>query len=149
MIADLVDWHYQAHQYIIQEKYQMAVNLYSEAIAAEPNIKSHYWHLGLILLLQGQEAEAQMTWMLPLTEVEPEEIEFYTNQLIQVLQTEAERRETKEDYSLAWVIRQHIREINPANINNLLKLIQLYIKQENLEDTTLDDLEAQILPNHL
>ncbi len=139
MIANLINWQQQAHEYLIQEKYTQAISLYEEAIAAEPNVKSYYWHLGLLLLLQGQETEAQMTWMLPLTEVEPEEIEFYTNELIQVLQTEAERRETKEEYSTAWAIRQHIREINPEDINNLLKLIQLSIKQESLEDTTLND----------
>ncbi len=139
MIANIANFQQEAYQYLIQGNYSKATNLYEQAIAAEPNLKSYYWHLGLLLLLQGQETEAQMTWMLPLTEVEPEEIEFYTNELIQVLQTEAERRETKKEYSIAWLIRQHIREINPDDINNLLKLIQLSIKQESLEDTTLDD----------
>lgn len=149
MIINLVNWHNQAHQYIIQEQYAQAISIYEEVIAAEPNIKSHYWHLGLLFLLQGQEAEAQMTWMLPLTEVKPKEVDYYTNELTQVLETEAERRYTKEDYSLAWVIRQHIREINPENINNLLKLIQLYIKQGNLEDATLDNLAIlELLKQH-
>ena len=139
MIANIQNFQQEAYQYLIQGNYSKATNLYEQAIAAEPNIKSYYWYLGLLLLLQGQETEAQMTWMLPLTEVEAEEIEFYTNELTQVLQTEAERRETKEEYSIAWLIRQHIREINPTNINNLLKLIQLSIKQESLEDTTFDD----------
>ena len=128
-----------AYKYLSEGEYIKAASLYEEAIFNEPNNKYYYWHLGLLLLLQGQETEGQMTWMLPLTEVEPEEIESYTNELIQVLQTEAERRETIEEYSIAWLIRQHIREINPEDINNLLKLIQLSIKQESLEDTTLDD----------
>ncbi|MEA5595365.1 O-linked N-acetylglucosamine transferase, SPINDLY family protein [Rivularia sp. UHCC 0363] len=139
MISNVNIFQEQAYQYLIQSNYNKATTLYEQAIADEPNIKSHYWHLGLALLLQGQETEAQMTWMLPLTEVEPEDIELYTNELIQVLQTEAERREIKEEYSTAWVIRQHIREINPEDINNLLELIQLSIKQESLEDTTLND----------
>ncbi|MDY6902333.1 MAG: O-linked N-acetylglucosamine transferase, SPINDLY family protein [Cyanobacteriota bacterium] len=139
MIANIQIFHQEAYQYLIQGEYTKATNLYEQAIAAEPDIKSYYWHLGLLLLLQGQETEAQMTWMLPLTEVEEEEIEFYTNELTQVLQTEAERRETQEEYSISWLIRQHLREVNPDNINNLLKLIQLSIKQESLEDTTLDD----------
>jgi predicted O-linked N-acetylglucosamine transferase (SPINDLY family) len=139
MIANITNLQQEAYQYLIQGNYSKAANLYEQAIAAEPNIKSYYWYLGLLLLLQGQETEAQMIWMLPLTEVEPEEIEFYTNELIQVLQTESERRETKKEYSIAWAIRQHIREINPEDINNLLKLLQLSIKQESLEDTTLND----------
>ena len=139
MIANTHNFQQEAYQYLIQGNYSKATNLYEQAIAAEPEIKSYYWHLGLLLLLQGQETEAQITWMLPITEVEPEKIEFYTNELIQVLQTEAERREIKEEYSIAWAIRQHIRAINPEYINNLLKLVQLSIKQETLEDTTLND----------
>ncbi|MEB3216274.1 MAG: O-linked N-acetylglucosamine transferase, SPINDLY family protein [Nostocales cyanobacterium 94392] len=139
MIANITNLQEQAYQYLIKSEYTQAANLYEQAISREPKNKSYYWYLGLLLLLQGQETEAQMTWMLPLTEVEPEEIESYTNELIQVLQTEAERRKTLAEYSIAWVIRQHIREINPNHINNLLKLILLSIKQETLENTSLND----------
>ncbi|NJN09252.1 MAG: O-linked N-acetylglucosamine transferase, SPINDLY family protein [Richelia sp. RM1_1_1] len=139
MIANIHNLQQEAYQYLIKSDYTQAANLYEKAIYKEPKNQSYYWHLGLLLLLQGQETEAQMTWMLPLTEVEAEEIECYTNELIQVLQTEAERRETIAEYSIAWAIRQHIREINPNNINNLLQLIQLSIKQKTLEDKTLND----------
>ncbi|MBF2014417.1 MAG: O-linked N-acetylglucosamine transferase, SPINDLY family protein [Rivularia sp. T60_A2020_040] len=139
MISNLNIFQQEAYQYLIKSDYTQAANLYEKAIYKEPKNQSYYWHLGLLLLLQGQETEAQMTWMLPLTELEAEEIESYTNELIQVLQTEAERRETLAEYSIAWAIRQHIREINPNDINNLLQLILLSIKQENLEDKTLND----------
>jgi len=81
-----------------------------------------------MLLLQRQETEAQMTWMLGLAEGEPEQIELWTTELIQVLQIEAEQQETLEDYQLAWVIRQHIQEIAPLNVNNLLHSIRLSIQ---------------------
>ncbi len=139
MITNLTNLQQEAYQYLIQGNYSKATSLYEQAIAIEPHIKSYYWYLGLVLLLQGQETEAQMTWMLPITEVEPEEIDFYTNELILVLQREAERHEIKEEYSIAWAIRQHIREINPDHINNLLTLIKISIKQENLEDNTLEN----------
>ncbi len=139
MIANSINWQQQAHQYLIQEKYTQAVSLYEEAIANEPNIKSYYWHLGLFLLLQGQETEAQMTWMLPLTEVEPEELNFYTNELIRVLLTEAERREKLGEISIVWLIRQHIREIKPDDIDNLLKIILLSIHLKNFEGTELTE----------
>ena len=140
MIADLINWQQQAHQYLVQGEYPQATTLYEEAIVAEPDVLSHYWNLGLLLLLQGQEAEAQMTWMLPMTDAEEEQIQILTNQLIEVLQTEAERRETLAEYSLVWVIRQHIREINPDDINNSFKIILLSVKLEKFEGKELSEL---------
>jgi predicted O-linked N-acetylglucosamine transferase (SPINDLY family) len=130
MIANLITWQEQANRYLIRGEYTKAANLYEQGISSEPENQSYYWYLGLILLLQGQEAEAQMTWMLPIAEAEEERFQVLSNELIQVLQTEAERRETLAEDSIAWVIRQHIREVSPSNINNLLKIIQLAIKQE-------------------
>jgi len=118
------DWQHQADEYLLSGNYASAVNLYEQAIYTSPDIKSYYWHLGLILLLDGQEEQAQTTWLLAIAEGEPEEIEEWTDELIEVLETEAERQRLQvADYRLAWVIRQHIREINPTNINNLLHLI--------------------------
>ncbi len=134
MITDVYNWQNQAEQYLIQEQYSQAAQLYEQAIEIEPNAISYYWHLGLLLLLQGQEAEAQMTWMLPITEADEEQLPIWTNELFQFLQIEAERRETLAEYSLAWLIRQHIREINPSNINNLLQIIILSIKLEKFEE---------------
>jgi predicted O-linked N-acetylglucosamine transferase (SPINDLY family) len=123
-------WEQQAHQCLARGDYAQAANFYEEAIEEEPDIKSYYWHLGLILLLQGQEAEAQTTWLVGMAEGEPEQVELWTAELIQVLQTEAERRGNLSDYSMAWAIRQHIREISPTDINNLLHLIGLSILLE-------------------
>ncbi|MGA9382377.1 MAG: O-linked N-acetylglucosamine transferase, SPINDLY family protein, partial [Phormidium sp.] len=116
-------WWLQGHQLLLAGDYSQAVSLYEQAITAEPNNQSHYWHLGLILLLQGKEAEAQMTWFSVMTEGEPEEIDLWTEELIEVLETEAQRREALSNNSVAWIIRQHIREIKPIDINNLLYLI--------------------------
>ncbi|MEH1933146.1 MAG: tetratricopeptide repeat protein [Nostoc sp.] len=134
MITDIYNWQNQAEQYLIQEKYSQAAQLYEQAIEIEPNAIYYYWHLGLLLLLQGQEAEAQMTWMLPMTEADEEQLQIWTNELFQVLQIEAERRETLAEYSLAWLIRQHMREINPSYINNLLQILILSIKLEKFEE---------------
>ncbi|WP_449418434.1 O-linked N-acetylglucosamine transferase, SPINDLY family protein [Phormidium nigroviride] len=135
----LADWQQQARQYLIQGDCTQAANLYEQAMAAEPETKSYYWHLGLMLLLQGQEIEAQTTWLLGMADGEPEQVEEWTAQLLDVLQMEAERREALSDYSVAWAIRQHIREINPADVNNLLRLIELFIR---LETFTGDELTS-------
>ncbi|MEH2062276.1 MAG: tetratricopeptide repeat protein [Nostoc sp.] len=138
MITDVYNWQKQAEEYFIEENYLQAAKLYEQAIAIEPNTISYYWHLGLLLLLQGEEAEAQMTWMLPMTEADEEQLPIWTNELVKVLKIEAERRERLAEYSLAWLIRQHIREINPSYIDNLLQVIILYIKLEKFEE--IDDL---------
>lgn len=121
-------WQQQAEQYLLQRNYTQAAYFYEQAIAAEPEAKPYYWHLGLMLLLQGQEAEAQMTWMLGIAEGEPEQVGQWTAELIQVLQLETERQEALKDYQLAWVIRQHMQEIAPGDVNNLLHSIALSIE---------------------
>ena len=148
--TDATNWQQEAHLCLLQGNYDRAASLYEQAIAygtsatiaSQPDIRSHYWHLGLMLLLQGQEAEAQMTWMLGMEEGDPEQIENWTKQLIEVLQTEAERQEILADNSVAWGIRQHIREINSTDINNLLHLIQLAIKLNSFTGEELNSLGA-------
>ncbi|MBD2353942.1 O-linked N-acetylglucosamine transferase, SPINDLY family protein [Tolypothrix sp. FACHB-123] len=131
-------WQQQAEKYLIEENYSAAASLYEQAIEIEPDIKSHYWNLGLMLLLQGQETEAQMTWFMALSDTD----EMYTADLLEVLLTEAKRRATINDYQVAWAIRQHIKEIDPENINNLLHIVKLAILLNNFSDDITNLLEA-------
>ncbi len=127
-----------AYNLLIEEDYFQAANLYEQAINAEPDVKLHYWYLGLMLLLQGKQVEAQTTWFMAIMEGEPEQVEAGNEELVEVLQTEAQRREKLEQYIIAEKIRQNIRQIAPENIDNLLHLLQLYIK---LETYTGEDLK--------
>lgn len=136
-----VDWQQQAHYYLLEGNYSQAAYFYEQAIAVEPEVKSYYWHLGLMLLLQEQEAEAQMTWMLGMAEGEPEQIEQWTGELLQVLLLEAKRQEDIENYQLALAIRQHIREIAPADVNNLLYIIALSIHLGTFTEEIFTSLE--------
>ncbi|MCC3529440.1 MAG: O-linked N-acetylglucosamine transferase, SPINDLY family protein [Microcoleus sp. PH2017_22_RUC_O_B] len=124
----------------MQGHYAQAVKLYEQAIEADPDTKSYYWHLGLMLLIQEQEAEAQTTWLLGMAEGEPEQVDEWTTELIQVLTVEAERRRGLGDYSVAWAIRQHIREINPTDISNLLHLVGLSVLLETYTGEALNSL---------
>ncbi|MEB3181350.1 MAG: O-linked N-acetylglucosamine transferase, SPINDLY family protein [Nostocaceae cyanobacterium] len=129
----------QAYQSLLQGDYYKAASLYEQAITAEPEIKSHYWYLGLVLLLQGQAEEAQTTWLMVIMEGDPEQVDEWNIELIQVLQTEAQRREEIEDNSTAWVIRQQIRELQPTGLENILPLLYLAIDLETLTGDELDD----------
>ncbi|QIR39088.1 O-linked N-acetylglucosamine transferase, SPINDLY family protein [Tolypothrix sp. PCC 7910] len=126
------EWQKQAKQYLIDEQYSYAIKLYEEAIEKEPEVKNYYWNLGLFLLLQGQEAEAQFTWFTGLSELA--EANGDTQELLEILETEANRRIIIEDFHVAWAIRQHIREISPENINNLLHIAYLITKLEAFKD---------------
>lgn len=133
-----------AYQALLQGNYQQATHLYEQAAAAEPNFKSHYWYLGVALLLQGQEAEAQTAWLLAMAESEPAEIEQWTGELVQVLEVESDRQEQLGNIQSAWLLRQHLREIAPTYVNNLLKLICLAAK---LDQLTGDDVfEFGVIP---
>ncbi|WP_254174135.1 O-linked N-acetylglucosamine transferase family protein [Planktothrix pseudagardhii] len=115
------------YESLVKGDYSKAANFYEQKITTEPDIKTNYWYLGLVFLLQGQETEAQTTWLIGMGDGEAEDIEIWTVELNQVLENEAQRRETLEDYSVAWAIRQHIRELNPSDIINLFHLIELSI----------------------
>lgn len=136
--SDATFWQQEAYQCLLEGNYDRAANLYEQAIANSPDISFYYWYLGLMLLLQGQEAEAQMTWLSAMSFGEPEEIETWTSELIGVLETEARRREDRSDDSVAWLIRDRIREINPDYINNLLHLVYLSIKLEKFTGEELN-----------
>ncbi|MEA5616956.1 O-linked N-acetylglucosamine transferase, SPINDLY family protein [Cronbergia sp. UHCC 0137] len=137
---DITSLEQRARQYWFKNEYSLAANCYEQAITAQPEVKSHYWNLGLMLLLQEQEAEAQLTWMLGMEAGEPQQIEAWTIELIQILHQEAKRRESLLENTIALAIRQHIREINPLDFTNLLHLIQLAIKLETFNGDELIDL---------
>jgi tetratricopeptide (TPR) repeat protein len=100
-----------AYQCLINGEYPQAATFYEQAIEACPTVMSNYWYLGLTLLLQGQEEEAQATWMLAMMNGESEQIGLWTAELAQVLQAEAKRLEKVADGQTAERIRHYIREI--------------------------------------
>lgn len=130
----------QAYQFLIQGDYIKAAGLYEQAIDVEPEEKSHYWYLGLALLLQGQETEAQTTWLFGMADGDDRQIEQWTVELFQILQMAAERQVSIGSPKMAWVIRQHLRELCPNEVNNQLILIQLAVELEDLTVEALDDL---------
>ena len=134
------NWQQQAQEYLINENYSAAAKLYEEAIERESDIKIYYWYLGLLFLLQGQETEAQVTWFTALSEVA--EADFDITELIEVLDKEAKRRITIEDYHVAWAVRQHIKEIAPEDINNLLHLVAIVIQLATFKDDSSELLES-------
>lgn len=120
-----MNWQEQVRQFLIEGNYSEVASFYEQAIATEPDEKYHYWYLGLAYLLQGYEEEAQVTWMSAMVGCTSEEIEECTGELVHILEAEAERQADLDNLQISWLIRQHIRQIAPNSINNLLHLILL------------------------
>ncbi|WP_375467416.1 O-linked N-acetylglucosamine transferase, SPINDLY family protein [uncultured Nostoc sp.] len=113
--------------------YAQAIQYYENAIETKPDIKSHYWHLGLYFLLQGKEQEAQLTWLMGVGEVNEQENQDSIAELSQVLFQEIQKQLKSETYQQAWIISQHLREVNPYHINNLLLNLYLSLQIELLD----------------
>jgi predicted O-linked N-acetylglucosamine transferase (SPINDLY family) len=121
-----------------EQKYTKAAELYEKAISQKPNAISNYWFLGLALLLQGDETEAQIAWMTPILEASEEQQERWLQELLQTLHAEAKRQEAKGSLLAAWPIRKHIQELNPNYLDNLLYLLKLSIATNQSHDWESD-----------
>jgi predicted O-linked N-acetylglucosamine transferase (SPINDLY family) len=111
---------------------------YEQNITENPRDLYNYWYLGLALLLEDREEEAQITWMTPFWEFGEEESEKWLQELTEILFNASKKEEANSNPKLAWVIRQHIKEFIPDDINNLLKIADLNI------DLNIEDLETNI-----
>jgi predicted O-linked N-acetylglucosamine transferase (SPINDLY family) len=146
-LEQISPFHLKAEKYWHEGKYSLAAEIYEEAIATEENIKQHYWYLGLMLLLQNEEAEAQLTWFAGMDNGEANNIDELTEELALVLNAEALRQENLEQYQLTWTIRQHLREVFPTDFNNLLKIIYLSLKLELFSDDSTELSEVATILN--
>ena len=120
--------------------YAAAAEYYENAIANEPSAWSHYCYLGLCLLLQQQEFEAQAVWYGAISEQNEAESEAWVHQLADILQHEATQQVNHEKFDNAWLIRRHLHEYCPNHINNSLHLILLAARLDRDIITEIDDL---------
>lgn len=108
--------------------YAKAAFIYEAGIEVEPEQLLYYWYLGLAQLLQGQEEAAQITWMSPMVGASELEIDKWMGELVAILEKEAVNQAEKGAYRNAWLIRQHLREIDSDNNHNLQQLLWVSIK---------------------
>ncbi len=115
----------QAESYLSQQQYAQAAACYEQLIELHPGQPSLYWQLGLAYLLDGQEAEAQLTWSLVMAEAEtPEQQAAWICELVEILQQAAHQQEKIDRPTVAWALRQHIRELAPHQANHSLHLLR-------------------------
>ncbi|WP_019501411.1 tetratricopeptide repeat protein [Pseudanabaena sp. PCC 6802] len=147
------NWQQQANNYYARGEYHKAAQAYEQAIAAEPTQISYYWHLGLMQLLQSQEVEAQTTWLEGMSVAEstlPDDISGmldsklaeWNSELAEVLISEATRQQETSALDTAWLLRRHVHEIDPDNINNLFQLVELSIRSRSLTESDFVELDV-------
>jgi predicted O-linked N-acetylglucosamine transferase (SPINDLY family) len=116
---------------LIAQNFSRAISTCEEFLLDSSDQVIHWLH-GLAVLLNGDEEDAQAIWMMAMVDGDDLSVESWINDLVQVLQHNADRQEAQEYLDNAWLIRHHIREINPEHIYNLLKLLKLEILQQRL-----------------
>lgn len=136
-----MSWQKEVEEFLIDNNYDKLVSFYEDQIEINTENLTNYIYLGLAYLLQGNESEAQTTWFYILTENNQK----LTNQLIEILDREAERQVSIKQNEIAWLIRSYLKEINSELVNNILSLIDLEIKlkkyvSENLITYNLESL---------
>jgi predicted O-linked N-acetylglucosamine transferase (SPINDLY family) len=82
-----------------------------------------YAYSGLSMLLQGEEQEAQMSWLCAVDGLTETETEQFCQELVTILTTEASYQQTLGNWSKAWLLYRYACE-NAPNIQNWLRSLQ-------------------------
>lgn len=143
-----------AYSLFSASKYDEATILYEEAINLEPEVKFHYWYLGLCLLFQGQIEESQMTWWFTIDESESSKYDFS-----EFIRSTATKFGLKLDrYDMAISILEAAVGLELENIYLLIDLARFYalssrhtecIEVAKQYRESVEDLPSQIFANHL
>jgi len=126
----------QAFESLKHGQYDDAVTAFDRLVVERPTETRYYAYLGLAYLLRGEEAEAQLAWMTPILEGDAE---AWSLQLSAIVRQSAEEQ---TDPERTWLLRQHLREIDPNDLENLLQVLQLSLELQRFSED--DDLLEQI-----
>ncbi|MBW4575452.1 MAG: tetratricopeptide repeat protein [Aphanothece sp. CMT-3BRIN-NPC111] len=124
----------QAAKYLNQGQYREAIALYEQCLDANPTWIQNYWHLGLGLLLQGEESMAQAVWLSVLVEGSPEEIDNWTAELVKILAAETFQQLQGNNWHLAERICKQILELDSTHAETYLALGIVYLNWEQLDE---------------
>ncbi|MEI6430099.1 MAG: hypothetical protein WCO45_17205 [Pseudanabaena sp. ELA607] len=116
------------------------VAFYEEAIANDPDTVSHYWDLGIALLLEGREEEAQMVWLTAPND--DDDNQTWLEEINQRLEIIATLQTQDANYQTAWLLRQYLYLNQPNNLHNLTQLGALSTEQAKLNPAAKADYQA-------
>ena len=131
-------WHTNVLDDLLAVDYASVIECYEVLIEQEPDKTVYYWYLGLAYLLNEEEESAQTIWLMAIAQAPESDTHDLTQELMLVLHQEAEQQAFNVNLQKSWLIRFHIREINPSDLKNLLALIQLDIELEQFSPECID-----------
>lgn len=130
----MMDLAQQAAEFLVKDEYDRAIAIYEECIAADPSVMFNYWMLGLTLLLQGREEEAQACWFSAIVAYDSAEIEAGTRELIEILEIEGIKRLEAGKFNQAEIIYLQIIEQVPDRAIAYKNLGNAALNQGKLEE---------------
>ncbi|MCT7972908.1 class I SAM-dependent methyltransferase [Laspinema olomoucense] len=122
-------------EYFAKQDYEGAIAISRQNIQAQPQVIVNYWYLGIALLLQGKQTEAEQCWNAVLSQGTPPQVQQWAQQIYELLGAIATQQESVRDWQSALVLRDRISAIAPNDINNHLARLQLYLHLGILDST--------------
>ena len=127
-------------EYLAKQDYDGALTLCRQNIQAQPQVIVNYWYLGIALLLQGKQTEAEQCWNAVLSQGTPPQVQQWRQQLYEIFWAIATQKESVRDWQSALVLRDRISAIGPHDLNNHLARLQLYLHLGILDSTLTERL---------
>lgn len=137
-------WAVEIHAQLIAQDYPVISQYYEKLIAHQPWEISHYWYLGLSYFLQGHEADAELTWFMPMLDADEDLVDTLRDQLSAVLDLEVERQLVLGRNDLVHILIAHLLELQPNNPNHWLQWLNSSIKTDSLTNEVIEKLLNQI-----
>jgi tetratricopeptide (TPR) repeat protein len=75
-----------------------------------------------------------MTWLSAIADGTPKQVEVWLAELVDILSAEAIKQEELENYDKAWLLRQHICENVPENLDNLYALGKICMELDRINE---------------
>ena len=125
----------QANEYLNRDQYNKSIALYEQCIDTNPEELSNYWNLGLAFLLEGEESLAQTVWLSVFSQGDEAEIDRWTEELIQVLSSQAIRYTQSQNLPSATKIYEQIIELDENYTEGYLGLGIINLLNSNIDQS--------------
>ncbi len=124
---------HQATEFLEQDLYEQSIAIYEKCIEIKPKELSNYWHLGLTLMLQGDEHLAETVWTSVFLQANPEQLDNLVTDLVKTLNRAALKYLKSERFSEAEKLYLSILELDSDYTDAYVGLGHIQIESENFE----------------
>ncbi|GAB4524407.1 MAG: hypothetical protein Tsb0014_02850 [Pleurocapsa sp.] len=109
-------------------QYSDSIAFYEQCIEINPKEVSNYWYLGIASLLAGEELLTETVWMSVLSQASEEEADFWTNDLVKIIERVATQCLKSKRLPEAQKLYLKIQQIIPNYANAYLGLGFVHIE---------------------